>query len=485
MTMQPFTTRQSICPLISICVAAATILGGCGKGGGAEQHEAAAKPTVAVSVASVDVGDIRGSISVTGALAPLAGAEAKVAPLAAGRIKDVFVKLGSQVRQGQPIATLDPATVAGVVKQAEAAVKVSTATLTQARVNFVSQVRSRRSAVQQAELNLEAQRVALVKLRAGSRPQEIAQAQAAVASAEASLTNALQNMSRSRTLFSQGLLARKDLEAAELQQKTAQAALTSARQALSLTRQGSRPEDIRAGEVAVRQAEQQLDADRAQAIQNAAKAQDVRIASGQLQSAQGALEAARSQTRSLTILSPVSGTVVSVGVNPGESVDVTAGVATVVNLDRVRVLLNVPADAASEVEKGMAVSFAVEGGPLHAAVVTVVARAVDPATNTVQVEALADNADRTLRDDGFARARIYTHVHRGVVVIPASALVEKDGKTTVFLAGEDGSAQGKAVKVGAKEGEKVEILSGLKKGDRIVTSGAYELDDGTKIKIAK
>jgi membrane fusion protein (multidrug efflux system) len=204
-----------------------------------------------------------------------------------------------------------------------------------------------------------------------------------------------------------------------------------------------------------------------------------------LQSAHGALEAARTQTRSLTILSPVNGTVVSVGVNPGESIDVTAGVATVVNLDRVRVLLNVPADTASEVAKGMVVSFTVEGGPAHSAVVSVVARAVDPATNTVQVEALAGNADRILRDDGFAKATIYTHVHRSVIVIPSSALVDKDGKATVFLAGADGTAQARAVQVGAKEGDKVEIVSGLKKGDLIVTTGAYELDDGTRIKIAK
>jgi HlyD family secretion protein len=464
---------------------AAGVLCGCSRASASDDEESAVKPVVEVSVEAAATGDVRDTLDVTGSLSPLAGAEAKVAPLAAGRVREVFVKLGDSVHKGQPLATLDPAGTAGQLEQAAAAVRVSEATLSQARANLTSQLRSQVAAVQQAEINLEAQKVALVKLRAGSRPQEIAQAQAGVASAEAAETNALQNLSRSHTLYSEGLLARKDLEDAEMQEKTAHAALESAKQALSLVKQGSRAEDIRAGEVAVRLAEKQLEAARAQYVQNAAKKEDVRIAAAQLQSARGALSSTQAQARSLTIVSPVSGTVVSVGVNPGESVDVTAGIATVVDLSRVRVLLNVPADKASAITKGMPVEFTVEGGGSYAATVTVVTRAVDSNSNTVVVEALAQNPDRRLRDDGFVKATVFTAVHRGVVTVPASALVEKDGKTTVFVAGSDGVAHAKEVVVGAREGARVEIKSGLHSGDKVVTTGAYEMDDGTQIKLAK
>ena len=470
-----------------LCLAALAIgtVCGCGRAAGSDEGESAVKPVVEVSVSTATTADVRGTLEVTGSLSPLAGAEAKVAPLAAGRVIQVFVKLGENVHKGQTLATLDPASTRGQLTQATAAVHVAAETLAQARANLTSQLRAQQTAVRQAELNLQAQKVALVKLRAGSRPQEIAQAQATVTSAQAAETNALQNLSRSRTLYSEGLLARKDLEDAEMQEKTARAALDSAKQTLSLTKQGSRPEDIRAGEVAVQLAQQQLESARGQSVQNESKMQDVRIASAQLQAARGVLEATRAQARALSIVSPLAGTVVAVGVNPGESVDVTAGVATVVDMSRVRLLLNVPADKAGAVAKGMGVEFTTDDGRRYTAAVTVVTRAVDPSSNTVTVEAVAMNADRRLRDDGFVRAKIITGTHRGVTTVPTTAVVEKDGKTTVFVVGSDGVAHAKEVVVGAKEGTKVEIVSGVKPGDEVATAGAYELDDGTQIKTSK
>jgi len=67
--------------------ALAILVGGCGRGEAPAEGEATAKPTVEVSVAEVAVGDMRGTLVVTGALAPLANAEAKVAPLAPGRFE--------------------------------------------------------------------------------------------------------------------------------------------------------------------------------------------------------------------------------------------------------------------------------------------------------------------------------------------------------------------------------------------------------------
>ncbi|MFI5384608.1 MAG: efflux RND transporter periplasmic adaptor subunit [Fimbriimonadales bacterium] len=470
----------------SVLVAATALLAiGCGKG--PAEEEKAEKPTVEVSVAMSTRGTIRSTLTVSGTLSPMPDQEAKIAPLAPGRIKQVFVRTGDLVRKGQTIAMLDPGAAAGQVQQAEAAVRVAESTLSQARINLVSQIRTQTASVEQARLNVQAQRVALQKLRAGSRPQEIAQAQSAVTSAQAALTNAEQNLSRSQTLFSQDLLARKDLEAAQAQEATAKAALASARQALSLARQGNRPEDIRAGEVALSQAEQQLRAAEAQSVQNKAKEQDVRIVEGQVNAAKGALQSALAQTRALSIVSPVAGTVVGRTVNAGESVDVTAGIATVVNMDRLRVMLNVPSDQVDRLTKGNTVEFTADADPevKHQARVTVINRAIDPATNTVQVEAVADNTDRALRDDGFVKATIVIQVHSDAVLVPAAAVVLKDDKTTVFLAGDDETAHVKEVKIGARDGDKVEILGGLSSGQRVVTTGAFELEDGMKIKAAK
>ena len=75
-------------------------------------------------------------------------------------------------------------------------------------------------------------------------------------------------------------------------------------------------------------------------------------------------------------------------------------VAVIVNLSSVRVLLNLPAAQVTAVRPRQTVEFTVESQPgvLHHATITVLNRAVDPATNTVQAEAVAENADRQLRD---------------------------------------------------------------------------------------
>jgi membrane fusion protein (multidrug efflux system) len=467
-----------------LILAAAGALAGCAKRAEApDEDEAKVTPKVQVSLATVRRGTIRSTLSLTGTLSPLDNMEARVAPLAPGRIARMFVHVGDLVTQGQVVATLDSGVLLGQERQADATVRADTATLMQARLNFRAQQDAETSGVRLAVQNLRAQQVALDKLLAGSRPQEIRQAQMAVTSAQAALTNADQSLTRSRTLFGEGLLARKDLEAAEAQQKSAQAALESAGAGLSLAKQGNRPQDIEAGRVAVAQAEAQLQAARQQRVVTAARAQDVRIAERQLQGAEGALHAVLVQLNAQEIRAPITGTVTGRTLNPGESVDVTGAVATIVNLDRVRLLLSAPAAQAGSIRPGMPVEFTtgLSPGRTYRAEVRVVNRAVDTATDTVQVEAIVDNADRTLRDDGFVHASITLATHSEALIAPAGAIVQRENKLTIFTVDAGNRAHPHEVRTGLREGGNVEILAGVRAGDRIVTTGAYELEDNAEV----
>ena len=458
---------------------------GCKKGAGPAAEEAVGKPLVKVTVAKVARADLSEAISVTGTVSPLPDHEAKVSPQTAGRISKVYVQTGALVHKGQTLASLVPGTTPGQLQQAEAAVRLAKETLTQSQFNLSSQIQSQRASVNQADLALKAQGVALAKLRAGSRPQEIVQATANVASAQATLTAARQALTRAQTLSREGLLARKDLEAAQQQERTAAASLTTAQQALSLAKQGNRPEDIRAGEVAVEQAAETLRAAKAQIIQNRSKWQDVQIAKAQVASAEGALRSLQAQSHFLTVVSPLTGYVVGRTVNAGENVDVTSVIANVVDLSTARLILNVPADKVAGVKAGQRVAFSTDAAPgiQHEAVVKTINKVVDPASNTVQIEASTTNADRSLKDDGFVKAQIVVKVQRGVLTVPAGAIVEKDGKSAVFVVGADKTVKGNEVEIGIKTADRVEILSGVKLGDRVVTTGAYELDDGMAVEL--
>ena len=461
---------------------------GCKRNAAAEADsggESTPKPIVEVTLAKVRRQTVLDTINVTGSLSPLPDHESKVSVLAPGRIKNMFVKLGDQVVKGQPIAELDPGALLGQVQQAQATVRSDQETLRQARLNYNLQVKTQAATVAQAEQNMLAQRVALQKLLAGSRPQEIAQAQANVNSAQAALTNAEQNLARSQTLAAEGLLAKKDLEAAQAQEASAKATLLSAQEALSLVKAGNRPQDILGGRIAVQQAQEQVAAARAGAIQNNVKAQDVRIAQQNLESAQGAYHAAQAQLTAAMVRAPISGTIVGRPLNVGEWADTSAAVAQVADISELKVLLTVPAAQIAKVRPGLQVEFTNDSGPSHKhfARVSLVGRAVDPATNTIPVEATADNRDRSLRDDGFVHAVIILGRHVDVTVVPSQAVVDKDGKSTVFVVGKDNVAHAKEVQVGLSEGGVVEVV-GVKEGDQVVASGAYELDDGTQVKTA-
>ena len=74
---------------------------------------------------------------------------------------------------------------------------------------------------------------------------------------------------------------------------------------------------------------------------------------------------------------------------------------------------------------------------------------------------------------------------KDALVVPASSiLTAQDGSTTVMLAGSDGIAHQQPVKVGVRNGDDVQIVEGVKEGDKVISTGAHGLPDKTKIKIA-
>jgi HlyD family secretion protein len=84
---------------------------------------------------------------------------------------------------------------------------------------------------------------------------------------------------------------------------------------------------------------------------------------------------------------------------------------------------------------------------------------------------------------GFARATVRGASRRPVITVPVAALVSDDGERTVFLYRE-GKAHSRTVQTGAMNGSRVEILAGLRPGDRVIVSGAETLTDGQAVEIA-
>jgi RND family efflux transporter MFP subunit len=118
--------------------------------------------------------------------------------------------------------------------------------------------------------------------------------------------------------------------------------------------------------------------------------------------------------------------------------------------------------------------------------VTVVSPATDPSSTTVQVWAEAANPAERLKPGGSVRLSIVTETVPRAVVIPAAAILPgEEGGTAVLVVSADSTVHRKAIMTGARDGDKVQILSGVSAGEQVVTGGGVGLDDNAKVRIVK
>jgi RND family efflux transporter MFP subunit len=120
--------------------------------------------------------------------------------------------------------------------------------------------------------------------------------------------------------------------------------------------------------------------------------------------------------------------------------------------------------------------------------VSLISPALDPGSTTVEVWVRVPNPKGAFKAGTPVRVSVSGQTFAHALVVPAAAIVTTTGgKKTVMVAGADNVAHQREVQTGITAGtgddSVVQILSGVKAGEKIVTVGAYALDDGTKIKI--
>ena len=263
-------------------------------------------------------------------------------------------------------------------------------------------------------------------------------ARATVRQREADLKFAETNLDRSRSLFERQLLPRQTLDDADARHQSAQA---------------------------------QLDLARAQFAQAQARLDELKI------------------TLSATdIRSPVNGFVGKRLLDPGAFVSSNTSVVSVVEIDRVRLVANVVEKDLRRVRVGSSAEVEVDAFPgetFHGRVARV-APVLDPSTRTAQMEVEVPNGDYRLKPGMYSRVRLTVATRQQALTVPVNAVVTLDGARGVFQI-RDGQVQQAAfvkIETGLEDGTRVEVLSGLGDGARVVTTGAAALRDGDPVTIA-
>ena len=182
-----------------------------------------------------------------------------------------------------------------------------------------------------------------------------------------------------------------------------------------------------------------------------------------------------------TVRSPFAGVVGERFVSVGDYVTRGTKVASVMRVDPLRVELTVPEQFVSAVATGRAVTFEVDSypGETFTGQVRYVSPSLAAETRALMIEAVVPNPESRLKPGFFATAQIEQTTAPGVLV-PATAVRTVPGAARVFVVSGD-RVEERIVTAGQAIGERVEITSGLKAGEKVVSTGVERLVDGVRV----
>ncbi len=489
-------------------------LSGCGKAGADQSVSQDVSAASSVEVTPAKLMSIRDMISMPGSFVAAQGASANLTAPTTGRISKVLVTEGQKVVKGQLLATLDTGVQVAQAQSANAAAQAASAEARQAQIRAMATRQSQDAAllsakaalkaaeaqsaadITTAEINLTSAQADNAKIQAGARPQELAQAHEAVLAALAAEVKSQKDLARVEELSKVGYASHQQLDDAKAAEQSAKANYNSAVAQESLVKAGARSVDRAAAEAKVVGAQKELAATKQMARERILQAQAVlsQAEAGELTVKQEATAAAAAQSflkqkqaeagaaiaaADLNqIRAPFSGVIVRRMLNSGDLADPSTTVLQLVSSSKTDFVGTLTASQAREVKAGMKAVVSPDGGTASDGQVLSISTA-DPMTGVCRIR-IACSADAVVGATG--NAKVILKVDSGVVAVPNSCIIQRDGKYIVF-ADASNVAKQIVVDLGPVDGEYTEIKGGVQAGELMIELGQFELDDGTKIKV--
>ena len=187
--------------------------------------------------------------------------------------------------------------------------------------------------------------------------------------------------------------------------------------------------------------------------------------------------------RLVTVVAPQSGIVVHRGISVGTAVDPSTEIITVADLSAVWVIAEVPESDVPTIRVGMPaiLEFPGSGGPAVTVRVGFISPTVTERTRTVRARFLVPNPGGGLRPGLYGTAEFRLAARR-VLTVSRDAVVDTGREQHVFIASSVGQFEPRAVTLGARLADRVEIQSGLAEGEQVVASGVFLLDSESRLR---
>lgn len=201
-----------------------------------------------------------------------------------------------------------------------------------------------------------------------------------------------------------------------------------------------------------------------------------------LQAAQKSLAALREQSDMYRITAPINGTVDQMDLKQGQAASPGTTSIRIVNTESLKVKANVPESYAASIHQGDKVKVVVpDANDSVTAKVTFAAKVIDPASRSFAIEIQLPGS-KTIRPNMTAVLKIADYSKKSTIVVPINSIQKSESGDFVFV-DENGVAKKKNVTEGASYAGQTEIKSGLQPGEKLITDGASEVEDGDKIRV--
>ena len=211
---------------------------------------------------------------------------------------------------------------------------------------------------------------------------------------------------------------------------------------------------------------------------------EIDIVGTKVMTLKAAVENAALQLERCTIIAPISGVINKLDAKVGLLLTVSDPVGELLQIDRVKVAIGIPESDVSAVRKLSHVNLTIEalGGKKFSGEKYFLSSSPDTLAHLYRMELALDNRIGEVLPGMFTRAEIVKSKLTKSIVIPLYSVITRRDERFVYVEAE-GKAKIKSVELGILDGWRVQVIKGLKPGDRVIVVGHRDVDDGQKIKV--
>lgn len=397
-------------------------------------------------------------INSIGNIEPVSSVEVK--SQATGKLLKVNFKQGDYVRKGQLLFTLDSRPFVQSVNEAQANLKQSQAAYNVAQANLSN-----------ARAQLGGARSNVLNQQAG-----VSSAEGNLESLKAESDDALSLLKKQQALFSEGIIAERDLEVARTGFKSAAAkyeqAAAQVRQAKVVANSAS-SSGIEQAQAVIKQMESQI-----------------RIAEAQIAQNQAALDNAKIQLDYCRINSPIDGRTGNLIVTQGNLVNAndSTPLVTINNMSPIYATFSVPEKYLPEIRKydssgDVKVVAQIDPNTRRAGTLSSIDNEINRTTGTLQLKASFQNDDNLLFPGSFVNIVLTLTDQPDAKVVPAQAVQTSQQGQFVYVVKADQTVEMRKIVPDRTIGDETVISEGLSDGETVVTDGQLRVSPGTKVQI--